>query len=195
MRQAEIERKTKETDVRIALKLDGTGKNEIDTGVGFLNHMLELFSAHGRFDLQVKCKGDTWVDDHHSVEDVGIALGQAFDRALGDRRGIRRYGQRLLPMDEALILSAVDLSGRDFLGWDMSIPTEKVGTFDTELAEEFFLGFVRNAKCTLHVRQLSGSNSHHILEGAFKCVARALREAAEMDPAFADEIPSTKGTL
>ena len=195
MRQAEIERKTKETDVRIALKLDGTGKNEIDTGVGFLNHMLELFSAHGRFDLQVKCKGDTWVDDHHSVEDVGIALGQAFDRALGDRRGIRRYGQRVLPMDEALILSAVDLSGRDFLGWDMSIPTEKVGTFDTELAEEFFLGFVRNAKCTLHVRQLSGSNSHHILEGAFKCVARALREAAEMDPAFADEIPSTKGTL
>ena len=194
MRQAEIERKTKETDVRIALKLDGTGKNEIDTGVGFLNHMLELFSAHGRFDLQVKCKGDTWVDDHHSVEDVGIALGQAFDRALGDRRGIRRYGQRLLPMDEALILSAVDLSGRDFLGWDMSIPTEKVGTFDTELAEEFFLGFVRNAKCTLHVRQLSGSNSHHILEGAFKCVARALREAAELDPAFADEIPSTKGT-
>ena len=195
MRQAEIERKTKETDVRIALKLDGTGKNEIDTGVGFLNHMLELFSAHGRFDLQVKCKGDTWVDDHHSVEDVGIALGQAFDRALGDRRGIRRYGQRLLPMDEALILSAVDLSGRDFLGWDMSIPTEKVGTFDTELAEEFFLGFVRNAKCTLHVRQLSGSNSHHILEGAFKCVARALREAAELDPAFADEISSTKGTL
>lgn len=195
MRQAEIERKTKETDVRIALKLDGTGKNEVDTGVGFLNHMLELFSAHGRFDLQVKCKGDTWVDDHHSVEDVGIALGQAFDRALGDRRGIRRYGQRVLPMDEALILSAVDLSGRDFLGWDMSIPTEKVGTFDTELAEEFFLGFVRNAKCTLHVRQLSGSNSHHILEGAFKCVARALREAAEMDPAFADEIPSTKGTL
>ena len=195
MRQAEIERKTKETDVRIALKLDGTGKNEIDTGVGFLNHMLELFSAHGRFDLQVKCKGDTWVDDHHSVEDVGIALGQAFDRALGDRRGIRRYGQRVLPMDEALILSAVDLSGRDFLGWDMSIPTEKVGTFDTELAEEFFLGFVRNAKCTLHVRQLSGSNSHHILEGAFKCVARALREAAQLDPAFADEIPSTKGTL
>lgn len=195
MRQAEIERKTKETDVRITLKLDGTGKNEIDTGVGFLNHMLELFSAHGRFDLQVKCKGDTWVDDHHSVEDVGIALGQAFDRALGDRRGIRRYGQRVLPMDEALILSAVDLSGRDFLGWDMSIPTEKVGTFDTELAEEFFLGFVRNAKCTLHVRQLSGSNSHHILEGAFKCVARALREAAELDPAFADEIPSTKGTL
>ena len=195
MRQAEIERKTKETDVRIVLKLDGTGKNEIDTGVGFLNHMLELFSAHGRFDLQVKCKGDTWVDDHHSVEDVGIALGQAFDRALGDRRGIRRYGQRVLPMDEALILSAVDLSGRDFLGWDMSIPTEKVGTFDTELAEEFFLGFVRNAKCTLHVRQLSGSNSHHILEGAFKCVARALREAAELDPAFADEIPSTKGTL
>lgn len=195
MRQAEIERKTKETDVRIALKLDGTGKNEIDTGVGFLNHMLELFSAHGRFDLQVKCKGDTWVDDHHSVEDVGIALGQAFDRVLGDRRGIRRYGQRVLPMDEALILSAVDLSGRDFLGWDMSIPTEKVGTFDTELAEEFFLGFVRNAKCTLHVRQLSGSNSHHILEGAFKCVARALREAAELDPAFADEIPSTKGTL
>jgi imidazoleglycerol-phosphate dehydratase len=196
MREASVKRTTAETDIVLWLDLDGNGSHsEIHTGVGFLDHMLVLFSRHSGIEMKLSCKGDTWVDDHHSVEDVGIALGQAFDRALGDRRGIRRYGQRVLPMDEALILSAVDLSGRDFLGWDMSIPTEKVGTFDTELAEEFFLGFVRNAKCTLHVRQLSGSNSHHILEGTFKCVARALREAAELDPAFADEIPSTKGTL
>ncbi len=195
MRQAEIIRKTGETDIRIRLNLDGTGRHEIDTGVGFLNHMLELFARHGRFDLEVSCKGDTWVDDHHSTEDIGIALGQAFDQALGDKKGIRRYGQRLLPMDESLILTAVDLSGRSFLGYALEIPTEKVGAFDTELVEEFFLGFVRNARCTLHIRQMSGSNSHHIIEGAFKSAARALREAVSPDPEAADEIPSTKGIL
>ena len=195
MRQAEIIRKTGETDILVRLELDGTGKHQIDTGVGFLNHMLELFARHGRFDLEVRCKGDTWVDDHHSTEDIGIALGQAFDAALGDKKGIRRYGQRLLPMDESLILTAVDLSGRSYLGYGLEIPTEKVGTFDTELAEEFFLGFVRNARCTLHIRQMSGSNSHHILEGTFKSAARALREAVSMDPEAADEIPSTKGIL
>ena len=195
MRQAEIIRKTGETDILVRLELDGTGKHQIDTGVGFLNHMLELFARHGRFDLEVRCKGDTWVDDHHSTEDIGIALGQAFDAALGDKKGIHRYGQRLLPMDESLILTAVDLSGRSYLGYGLEIPTEKVGTFDTELAEEFFLGFVRNARCTLHIRQMSGSNSHHILEGAFKSAARALREAVSMDPEAADEIPSTKGML
>ena len=195
MRQAEIIRKTGETDILVRLELDGTGKHQIDTGVGFLNHMLELFARHGRFDLEVRCKGDTWVDDHHSTEDIGIALGQAFDAALGDKKGIRRYGQRLLPMDESLILTAVDLSGRSYLGYGLEIPTEKVGTFDTELAEEFFLGFVRNARCTLHIRQMSGSNSHHILEGTFKSVARALREAVSLDPEATDEIPSTKGIL
>ncbi len=195
MRQAEITRKTGETDIQVQLNLDGCGRSEIDTGVGFLNHMLELFARHGRFDLRVTCRGDREVDDHHSVEDVGIALGQAFDRALGDKKGIRRYGQRLLPMDESLILTAVDLSGRSWLGYGLNIPTEKVGTFDTELVEEFFLGFVRNARCTLHLRQMSGSNSHHIIEGAFKSAARALREAVSRDPDAADEIPSTKGIL
>ena len=195
MRNAEIIRTTGETDIRIRLELDGTGKNEISTGVGFLDHMLTLFSRHGRFDLEVTCKGDTRVDDHHSVEDIGIALGKAFDQALGEKRGIRRYGQQLLPMDESLILAAVDLSGRDYLGYGLEIPTQKVGTFDTELVEEFFLGFVRNAKCALHLRQLAGRNSHHVIEGAFKSAARALREATEIDPALAGEIPSTKGIL
>ena len=195
MRNAEIIRTTGETDIRIRLELDGTGKNEISTGVGFLDHMLTLFSRHGRFDLEVTCKGDTRVDDHHSVEDIGIALGKAFDQALGEKRGIRRYGQQLLPMDESLILAAVDLSGRDYLGYGLEIPTQKVGTFDTELVEEFFLGFVQNAKCALHFRQLAGRNSHHVIEGAFKSAARALREAAEIDPALAGEIPSTKGIL
>ncbi len=195
MRQAEIRRTTAETDILVRLELDGTGKSEIDTGVGFLDHMLELFAKHGRFDLTARCRGDVRVDDHHTVEDLGIALGQAFDRALGEKKGIRRYGQRLLPMDETLILTAVDLSGRSSLSYGLEIPTEKVGTFDTELGEEFFLGFVRNAKCTLHIRQMAGRNSHHILEGTFKSVARALREAVEMDPAAGDEIPSTKGML
>ena len=195
MRTGVIERKTGETDVMVELNLDGTGQYEIDTGVGFLNHMLELFTRHGRFDLKVRCKGDTLVDDHHSLEDIGIALGTAFDQAIGEKKGIRRYGQRLLPMDESLILSAVDLSGRSYLGFEVQLPTEKVGTFDTELVEEFFQGFVRNARCTLHIRQLAGRNSHHIIEGVFKSAARALAEAVEIDPTSAEEIPSTKGML
>ena len=195
MRQSEISRKTGETDVKILLDLDGTGEYAIDTGVGFLNHMLELFARHGRFNLQVTCKGDTWVDDHHSTEDIGIALGQAFDKALGDKKGITRYGSMLLPMDESLIESAVDLSGRGMLVYGLDIPTEKVGTFDTELVEDFFQAFAQNAKCTLHIRQLAGRNSHHIIEGAFKSVARSLRAAVKIDPDTAGEIPSTKGVL
>lgn len=195
MRQAEIVRKTGETDIRVKLELDGTGTCSIDTGVGFLDHMLELFARHGRFDLKVSCKGDTRVDDHHSTEDIGIALGQAFDRALGEKKGILRYGQMILPMDESLILSAVDLSGRGLLVYDLRIPTEKVGTFDTELTEEFFRALAHNARCTLHIRQLAGSNSHHIIEGTFKSVARSLRAAVKIDPECAGEIPSTKGVL
>ncbi len=195
MRYAEIIRKTGETEILLRLELDGTGKGEIDTGIGFLDHMLELFAHHGRFDLTVRCKGDTRVDDHHSTEDIGIALGQAFDKALGERRGICRYGQTILPMDESLILSAADFSGRGFLGFDLQIPTEKVGTFDTELVEEFFLAFTRSARCALHLRQLAGTNSHHIVEGAFKSAARTLRDAVRMDPERTEEIPSTKGTL
>lgn len=195
MRQAEIVRKTGETDIRVKLELDGTGICRIDTGVGFLDHMLELFARHGRFDLEVSCKGDTRVDDHHSTEDIGIAMGQAFDRALGEKKGILRYGQMILPMDESLILSAVDLSGRGLLVYDLRIPTEKVGTFDTELTEEFFRALAHNARCTLHIRQLVGSNSHHIIEGTFKSVARSLRAAVKIDPECAGEIPSTKGVL
>lgn len=195
MRTAEIKRKTNETDIALTLDLDGTGKSEINSGVGFLDHMLTLFAKHGRFDLTLTCDGDTYVDDHHSVEDIGIALGQAFERALGDKRGIVRYGSFILPMDETLILSAVDISGRSYLNFGLHIPTEKVGTFDTELAEEFFLGFVRNANLTLHVKQLEGKNSHHIIEGTFKCVARTLKQAVAIDENFKDEIPSTKGVL
>ena len=195
MRQAEVCRKTGETDIRIRLDLDGTGKNVIDTGVGFLDHMLTLFARHGRFDLEVSCKGDTYVDDHHSVEDIGIALGKAFEQALGDKKGIVRYGSTILPMDESLILSAVDLSGRGLLVYDLQIPAEKVGAFDTELTEEFFRALAHNACATLHIRQLAGGNSHHIIEGAFKSVARSLRTAVAIDPACADEIPSTKGVL
>ena len=195
MRQAEVTRRTGETDVRIRLELDGNGTCEINTGVGFLDHMLELFARHGRFNLLVNCKGDTRVDDHHSVEDIGIALGQAFDQALGDRKGIVRYGQMILPMDESLILTAADLSGRGLLAYDLQIPTEKVGTFDTELTEEFFRALAHNARCTLHIRQLAGSNSHHIIEGAFKSTARSLRTAVRIDPECAGEIPSTKGVL
>ena len=195
MRTAEIIRKTAETDITLSLVLDGTGSSKIATGCGFLDHMLTLFSKHGKFDLTLTCKGDTWVDDHHTVEDVGIALGQAFQTALGDKRGINRYGDVTLPMDEALILCAVDISGRGYLGYSLEIPTEKVGTFDTELVEEFWLGFVRNAACTLHICQLAGSNSHHIIEGAFKAAGRCLRAAVAIDPDFADEIPSTKGVL
>jgi len=195
MRTAEIARKTAETDIVLKLGLDGTGKSDISSGCGFLDHMLTLFASHGRFDLSLTCKGDTWVDDHHTVEDLGIALGSAFREALGDKRGITRYGSMILPMDEALIVSAVDFSGRSFLGYELSVPTQKVGSFDTELAEEFWLGFVRNADCTLHIRQLSGTNSHHILEGSFKSVARSLRAAVRIDPDCAGEIPSTKGML
>lgn len=195
MRTAQITRKTAETDIALTLNLDGSGKSAIDTGCGFLDHMLTLFSRHGRFDLTIRCKGDTYVDDHHTAEDIGISLGQAFQTALGDKKGINRYGSTVLPMDEALILTAVDLSGRGYLGYDLQIPTEKVGTFDTELVEEFWLGFIRNAACTLHIRQLAGSNSHHIIEGAFKSAGRSLRAAVAIDPEFSDEIPSTKGVL
>lgn len=195
MREASILRETAETKIDLILKLDGTGKSEIASGCGFLDHMLTLFASHGRFDLTLTCKGDTQVDDHHTVEDIGIALGQAFSKALGDKKGICRYGSMILPMDEALILSAVDLSGRGILCDALEIPTEKVGSFDTELVKEFWLAFVRNAECALHVRQLAGENSHHIIEGAFKSVARSLRQAVAIDPAFADEIPSTKGVL
>jgi imidazoleglycerol-phosphate dehydratase len=195
MRSFELERNTNETKVRLSIDLDGRGFYQNKTGVGFLDHMLDLFARHGRFDLTLRCKGDTEVDDHHTVEDVGIALGDAFARALGDKRGVARYGQTILPMDEALVLTAADLSGRAHLSWDLPIPTEKVGTFDTELVEEFFRAFVRHAALTLHVRELAGSNAHHIIEGAFKSVARALREAVSVDPDAADEIPSTKGSL
>lgn len=193
MRTSEVKRNTAETKISLRLNLDGRGKSEIDTGVGFLNHMLTLFAAHGKFDLIVTCNGDTQVDDHHSVEDIGICLGQAFQAALGDKRGITRYGSFLLPMDEALILSAVDISGRSCLCYELDIPTEKIGSFDTELVEEFFLGFVRNCPMSLHLRQLAGKNAHHIVEGAFKSVARALKEAVALDGS--NEIPSTKGVL
>ena len=195
MRRSEIKRKTAETDIYLCLDLDGTGKSEIDSGCGFLDHMLTLFASHGRFDLTVKCTGDTYVDYHHTVEDIGIALGCAFYDALGDKRGIRRYGDRVLPMDEALIMTAVDFSGRSFLGYDLVIPTEKVGDFDTELVEEFWQGFVRKAECALHVRSLAGKNSHHIIEGIFKAAARTLKAAVAVDRDFADEVPSTKGVL
>ena len=195
MRTAEIIRKTAETDISLTLCLDGTGSSTISTGCGFLDHMLTLFARHGRFDLNLSCKGDTFVDDHHTVEDVGIALGQAFKTALGDKKGITRYGNMILSMDEALILTAVDLSGRGYLGYDLQIPTQKVGTFDTELVEEFWLGFIRNAECTLHIRKMAGTNSHHIIEGAFKSAGRSLRAAVAIEAAFADEIPSTKGVL
>lgn len=195
MRTAEITRNTAETKIKLALNLDGVGKSEINTGCGFLDHMLTLFAKHGRFDLAVTCKGDTEVDDHHTAEDIGIALGKAFADALGEKRGIVRYGYEILPMDEALILSAVDFSGRSFLAYGLNPTAEKVGTFDTELVEEFWLGFVRNADCTLHLKKLAGTNTHHIIEGAFKSVARAFKTACAIDKAFADEIPSTKGVL
>lgn len=190
-----MNRTTAETDISLTLELDGTGVSQVDTGCGFLDHMLTLFARHGRFDLQVTCKGDTYVDDHHTVEDIGICLGDAFAQALGEKRGIRRYGSSILPMDEALLLTAVDISGRGMLCYGLDIPTEKVGTFDTELTEEFLVAFTRRADMTVHVRQLAGSNSHHIIEGMFKSLARTLREAVSIDPDFANEIPSTKGVL
>ena len=195
MRKSEISRKTNETDISLSLCLDGSGKSEIDTGIGFLDHMLDLFAKHGRMDLNVKCKGDIFVDFHHSAEDIGIVLGQAFKEAVGDKKGIKRYGNMLLPMDESLILASLDISGRAFLKYDLEIPTQKVGEMDTELIEEFFISFVRNADITLHIKQLDGTNSHHIIEGAFKAVARAIREAVSIDEKAKDEIPSSKGLL
>ena len=195
MRSADIKRTTAETDITLKLNLDGKGKSKIDSGCAFLDHMLTLFAKHGGFDLTVKCKGDTAVDYHHTTEDIGICLGQAFTKALGDKKGIVRYGNMILPMDEALILSAVDLSGRSFFVKDLNIPATKVGDFDTELCEEFFYAFVRSAECTLHVKQLSGSNSHHIIEGTFKSVARSLKQAVAIDKNLKDQIPSTKGVL
>lgn len=195
MRSATITRTTAETDITLTLGLDGRGIAQIDTGCGFLDHMLTLFARHGRFDLAVTCKGDTYVDYHHTTEDIGICLGKAFAQALGGKKGIVRYGDTALPMDEALILSAVDISGRGELYYSLSIPTEKVGDFDTELCEEFWRAFARDAGVTLHLQQLAGRNAHHILEGAFKSAARSLRAAAAFDAAFADEVPSTKGML
>ena len=194
-RTAEVTRKTAETDIRLRLCLDGVGESRIDSGVGFLDHMLTLFARHGCFDLDLICKGDTQVDDHHTVEDIGICLGEAFLKALGNKAGIRRYGDCLLPMDEALILSAVDISGRSLLSYSAKIRAKKVGTFDTELAEEFWAAFARAAKITLHIKQLDGRNSHHIIEGQFKSVARSLRTAVSEDPLLSGRIPSTKGTL
>ena len=195
IRTAEVIRKTAETDINLKIRLDGKGESVINTGCGFLDHMLTLFSKHSRIDMEVKCTGDTNVDYHHTAEDIGICLGVAFNEALGNKRGITRYGDITLPMDEALILCAVDVSGRDYLGYDVAIPTQKVGDFDTELVEEFLLGFVRNAKLTLHVKQLAGKNSHHIIEGIFKAAARAIGQAVRIDPIYANEIPSTKGIL
>ena len=195
MRTAQIKRKTAETDIALSVNLDGSGKSDIRTGCGFLDHMLTLFARHGRFDLNVLCRGDVEVDFHHTTEDVGIVLGTAFAEALGDKRGIERYGDTVLPMDEALVLTAVDLSGRAYLGYGLEVPTEKVGSFDTELVQEFWMAFVRSAACTLHIRQLSGSNSHHIIEAAFKSAARSLKKAVSIDAACAGEIPSTKGVL
>lgn len=195
MRTVEILRATKETDIVLTLNVDGTGVSQIDSGCGFLDHMLTLFAKHGRFDLKIACKGDTQVDFHHTTEDIGICLGLAFKQALGDKKGINRYGDVILPMDEALILSAVDISGRSFLNLDLKLRAKRVGNFDTELVEEFFIAFTSNAGLNLHVKQLEGKNTHHIIEGTFKSVARSLKQAVAIDPAYADEVPSTKGVL
>lgn len=192
MRKVQIERNTTETRISARLDIDGSGSYDIKTGCGFLDHMLELFTRHGRFDLKIDCKGDTYIDDHHTVEDIGIVLGSAFKKALGEKKGIVRYGSMMLPMDEALILVALDFSGRSTLVYDLTLK-EKVGSFDTELVEEFFLAFVREAGLTLHIKQLSGMNSHHIIEGTFKGFARALAQAVEVK--HGEEIPSTKGVL
>ena len=195
MRISEINRKTNETDISLKLNIDGTGVSNIQTGCGFLDHMLTLFSRHSRCDLDVKCIGDTYVDYHHTVEDIGIVLGKALAECLGEMRGIKRYGSFILPMDESLILTAIDISGRSYLGFNLNIPTQRVGDFDTELVREFFEAFVRNSNITLHINQLEGYNSHHIIEGAFKSVARSLKEAVSIDEKFKSEIPSTKGVL
>ena len=195
MRRKKIVRDTKETQIVLALEIDGTGAYEIDTGVGFLDHMLELFARHGRFDLAVDCKGDTNVDFHHTTEDIGIALGQAFRESLGDKRGIYRYGSMVLPMDEALVLCAVDISGRSYLGFDVEFPAQKVGEFDTELVKEFMAALSRELGMNLHIKMLAGENTHHMIEGLFKCLGRVLRQACAIEEEFADEIPSTKGVL
>ncbi len=195
MRNAEIIRKTAETDIKLRLELDGTGKNSINTGCGFLDHMLTLFARHGRFDIDIECKGDVEVDFHHTAEDVAICLGQAFAEALGDKKGINRYGDKILPMDEALVLAAVDFSGRAMLRYSLDIPTEKIGEFDSELVEEFWWAFVRTSNSTLHLKKLDGANSHHIAECAFKAAARCIKEAVAIDEKYRDEIPSTKGVL
>ncbi len=195
LRVSEVERKTGETDIRLCLSLDGEGKSDIDSGCGFLDHMLTLFAKHANYNLTVRCKGDTEVDYHHTTEDIGIALGKAFADALGEKRGITRYGDIILPMDETLIMAAVDLSGRDYAAIDLQFAFEKVGDFDCELCEEFWLAFVREAKVTLHVKQLAGKNAHHIIEGTFKAVARALSMATAIDGKRARQIPSTKGIL
>lgn len=195
MRTAEIKRDTNETKITLTLNLDGSGISKINTDVGFLDHMLTLFARHGSFDLFITCTGDVEVDDHHSTEDVGICLGSAFAEALGNMAGINRYGNIILPMDESLILCAADISGRSYLGYGLQIPTEKVGTFDTELVEEFFLAFTRKAGITLHFQQLAGTNSHHIIEGAFKAFGRTMKQAVAIDPSLGGQIPSTKGVL
>lgn len=195
MRTSEIVRTTKETDIKLNLNIDGTGKSNINTGVGFFDHMLTLFAAHGMFDLEVACKGDIQVDAHHTVEDIGICLGMAFAKALGDMKGIKRYADKIIPMDESLILTAVDISGRPHLSFDLEVPASKVGNFDTELVCEFFLAFVRNAKMTLHIKKIAGTNTHHIIEGCFKSFARTLDEATTIDPRMKDILPSTKGVL
>ena len=195
MREVNIKRKTKETDIELTLNLDGSGKNEINTGCGFLDHMLTLFAKHGRFDLTVKCIGDTFVDYHHTVEDIGICLGLAFNKALGDMKGIYRYGHTVIPMDEALILTAVDISGRAFLSFKAKMPARRVGNFDTELVQEFFYAFIRNANITLHIVRMDGTNTHHIIEGIFKSFARTMAHAVKINEKYKDEIPSTKGVL
>ncbi|MBQ2686524.1 MAG: imidazoleglycerol-phosphate dehydratase HisB [Clostridia bacterium] len=195
MRNVQIERKTAETDISLFIELDGKGKSEIESGCGFLDHMLTLFSSHSRSDIKLTCKGDTQVDYHHTAEDIGIALGAAIKKAIGDKKGINRYGSFILPMDEALIMCAIDISGRSHLSFSLDIPTERVGDFDTELVEEFFTALTREAGITLHLKKLDGKNSHHIIEGAFKAFARALRIAVSIDPSLGDEIPSTKGVL
>ncbi len=195
MRVAEITRKTKETDIYLKLDIDGSGKAEIKSGCAFLDHMLDLFAKHGKFDVTVKCKGDTDIDFHHTTEDIGICLGQAFNKALGDKAGITRFADTVLPMDEALVMSAVDVSGRSFCSVSLDVKTSKVGDFDTELVNEFFVALANNMNCTLHIRQLSGSNAHHVIEATYKSVARSLKQAVSIDKKYANEIPSTKGVL
>ncbi len=195
MRTAQLKRTTTETDIELFLDLDGSGKSEISSGCGFLDHMLTLFARHGGFDLRVFCKGDTQVDYHHTAEDIAIVLGSAFKEALGDMKGITRYGSMILPMDESLILTAADISGRSHLSYSLSIPAQKVGDFDTELVREFFEAFVRKSEITLHIKQLDGENSHHIIEGTFKSFARTMKQAVSIDEKNKDSIPSTKGVL